>query len=216
MTKQKIQVALVDDHQMVLDGIGHMLGSYPFIQLVGSYITGNALLAGLEKVQPDVLLLDIHLTDFVGEDLVPLLTQRYPGMRILAITSMDNTNRVRNLIRMGCLGYLLKNTAAHTLADAIQTVYKGVSYIAPDVKEQILRDTLQLKTEMPAQSVLLTRREKEILQLICKAHSSKEIADQLFISLNTVENHRKRLFQKMNVKNMAGLVRKALAIGLVD
>ncbi len=216
MKEQQIQVALVDDHQMVLDGLHHMLNGYSFVHIVGSYNSGNALLAGLEKIQPDVLLLDIHLTDYVGEDLVTILCQRHPSVRILAITSIDNTNRVRNLLRMGCLGYLLKNTAATTLAEAIQTVYKGVSFVAADLKEQILRDTLQLKTEMPTQSLLLTRREKEILQLVCKAYSSKEIADQLFISLNTVENHRKRLFQKMDVKNMAGLVRKAMTLGLIE
>jgi len=213
--KEKIQIDIVDDHQMVLDGLRQMLSSFPDIQIQNTYLTGQSLLAGLKKQQPDVLLLDIQLTDYTGEDLVPLLIKNYPAVRILAVTSIDTTARVRNLMRMGCLGYVLKNVQSNTLLEAVETVYKGLSYITPELKEQLLEDMLHLKKEMPAQQLLLTRREKEILQLIALEYSSRDIADKLYISLNTVENHRKHLFQKMDVKNLAGLMRKALMLGLI-
>lgn len=211
-----IKIAIVDDHQMVVEGLQHMLGSYTDIEIQDTYYTGNTLLVGLKKRQPDVLLLDIHLPDFVGETIVPIIIKEHPAIRILAITSVDNINRVRNLIRMGCLGYLLKNTPAVTLVEAIKTVYRGVSFVTPALKEQILVETLRLKNEMPAKPLFLTRREKEILQMISLGESSKQIADKLFISLNTVENHRKHLFQKMDVKNIAGLIRRAITLGLID
>lgn len=211
-----INLAIVDDHQMVIDGLCQMLRSYNNIAVGNTYNNGNALLAGLQQQQPDVLLLDIQLTDFSGEDLVPVIVKKYPAIRILAVTSVDKTSRVRQLIRLGCLGYLLKNTPATTLAEAIQTVYRREAFITPVLKEQILMHTLQLKSEMPALSILLTRREKEILQLVAREYSSQDIANELFISLNTVINHRKNLFQKMDVKNLAGLIRKGMHMGLID
>ncbi len=216
MNSNTINIAITDDHQMVLEGLQHMLKAYADFNIIDTYTTGNALLAGLKHRQPDVLLLDVHLNDFVGEDLVPLLIKQFPAMRILAITSIDNTSRVRNLIRMGCLGYLLKNTPASTLANGIRTVAMGTSFVDPVLKEQLLQDLLQFKNEMAAGHLLLTRREKEILQLLAHEKSSKDIADQLFISLNTVENHRKHLFQKMDVRNVAGLIRKAMILGFIE
>ncbi len=215
-SNKDIKVAIADDHQMVVDGLMHMLDGYPHIQVQHTYLNGQGLLAGLQREQPDVLLLDIHLTDYVGEDLVPLIVKNYPAVRILAVTSVDNIARVRNLVRQGCLGYVLKNVQSGILVQAIETVYKGTSFITEDLKEQLLQELLHLKKELPAQPLLLTRREKEILQLIAREYSSKEIADQLFISLNTVEIHRKHLFQKMDVKNVAGLIRKALQLGLIS
>lgn len=216
MSLNKINIAITDDHQMVIEGLQFMLKDYPDLYISDTYTNGNTLLAGLQSRQPDVLLLDIHLNDYVGEDLVPLIIKKYPGIRILAITSIDNVKRVRNLIRMGCLGYLLKNVPATTLAEGIRTVYTGVSFIGPGLKETLLQDMLQLKGEMPLRPLLLTRREKEILQLLAQQHTSKEIAIQLFISLNTVENHRKHLFQKMDVRNIAGLIKKAMALGWIE
>ena len=216
MNLNKINVAIADDHQMVIEGLLFMLKDYPDLDISDTYNNGNALLAGLQRRQPDVLLLDIHLNDFVGEELVPLIIKKYPGIRILAITSIDNVNRVRTLIRMGCLGYLLKNVPATTLIEGIRTVYTGVPFIGPGLKESLLQDMLQLKSELPVRALLLTRREKEILQLLAQQCTSKEIAEQLFISLNTVENHRKHLFQKMDVRNVAGLIKKTITLGLIE
>jgi DNA-binding NarL/FixJ family response regulator len=216
MSPNKINVAITDDHQMVIEGLLFMLKDYADMDISDTYNNGNALLAGLQRRQPDVLLLDIHLNDFVGEDLVPVIIKKYPGIRILAITSIDNVSRVRNLIRMGCLGYLLKNVPASILVEGIRTVYTGVSYIGSGLKEMLLQDMLQLKSELPSRELLLTRREKEILQLLSQQCTSKEIAERLFISLNTVENHRKHLFQKMDVRNVAGLIKKTFALGLIE
>ncbi len=216
--EHKIQIAITDDHTMVLEGLQRMLTGLDDIEIGACYKNGQSLLAGLQKGQPDVLLLDIHLTDYVGEDLIPVIVKNYPGIRILAITSVDTTIRVKNLIKKGCLGYLSKNASADTLIEAIRTVYKGLPYVEEPIKNQLFEDMLYLKKEIPTspQQLFLTRREKEVLQLIAREHSSKEIADTLFISINTVEIHRKHLFQKLDVKNLAGLIRKALLLGFID
>ncbi len=216
MRTDTIQVAIVDDHQIVVEGLQHVLSNHKHIHITQTYNSGRALLSGLATRQPDVLLLDILLSDYSGEELVPIIINNYPAVRILAITSIDATARVRNLIRQGCLGYLLKNTPISTLVEAIETVYRGAPFIETVLKEQMMQDMLRMKKDMPARQMLLTRREKEILQLIALEYSSREIADKLFISVNTVENHRKHLFQKLDVKNLVGLMRKAMILGLVD
>lgn len=218
MMVKNIQIAITDDHPMVLEGLQKMLTEVEGIEIQACYKNGQSLLAGLHKMQPDVLLLDIHLPDYVGEDLIPIIVKNFPAIRILAITSVDTTIRVKNLIKKGCLGYLSKNTSADTLIEAIKTVYKGIPYVEEQIKKQLLEDMMYIKKEIPlsSQQLFLTRREKEVLQLIAKEHSSKEIADALFISINTVEIHRKHLFQKLDVKNLAGLIRKALLLGLIE
>lgn len=211
-----IQLSIADDHPMVLAGLIHALQHKNNIKVLSTFTNGNALLAGLKKQQPDVLILDVLLPDCTAEELLPIISQAYPALRVLALTSIDNIARVRNLIHLGCLGYLLKNAHEETITEAIEAVYRGVPYITPDLKAQLKRNELDARKEMPAQGDLLTRREKEILQLIVKAHTSKQIAELLFISPYTVENHRKHLFQKLDVKNVTGLVQKAIVLGLIE
>lgn len=213
--KETIIVDIVDDHQMVIDGLIHMLSYSSHIHVQSTYLNGQSLLAGLEKKQPDIILLDIHLTDYVGEDLIPIITGKYPHIRIIIVSSMDTIARVRQLVKLGCSGYLLKNVQHHQLISAIEKVYHGDTYITDELKERLVNEMFELKKELPVAPLVLTYREKEVLQLIAQEFSSQEIADKLFISKNTVEIHRKHLFQKLDVKNVAGLVRKAILSGLV-
>lgn len=214
---QTIQIAIADDHPMVADGIQKMLAAYTGLQVDSICYTGAALLNRLAVAQPDVLLLDMQLPDYIGEDLAPLLLERYPTLRILVVSSVDTDARIKYMMRIGCAGYVLKNIPGAELAQAIKTVYQGDKYLGEEIKAHFLNDLFHTgasaKTATP---LLLTRREKEILQLIAKEYSTKEIADQLYISPFTVENHRKNLILKLGVKNVAGLVRKGMILGLVQ
>lgn len=215
MNHIKIQVSIVDDHPMVLGGLLYALNYKHSIQIQNTYTDGKSLLAGLQKRQPDVLILDVLLPDCTAEDLLPIITKTYPAIRILALSSIDNIRRVRNLIYLGCLGYLLKNAHEETITKAIETVYKGIPFVTPDLSTQLKNENVNEQGKGITKGNILTRREKEILLLVIKAYTSKEIAEQLYISLHTVENHRKHLFQKLDVKNVTGLVQKALALGLI-
>ncbi len=214
-----INVALADDHPMVISGLTNMLHPFPHINVAQVYTTGGALLEGLKKVQPDVLLLDVLLPDMKGPELAQIITGKYPTVRILAITSLDAPVHVKSMIRNGSKGYLLKNTGQETLVEAIETVYKGQEFIEPMLKEQMLQNLLHYKKKEGSaysnDKPVLTRREKEVLQLVVQEYSNQEIADQLCISLRTVENHRFNLQQKLNVKNTVGLVKVAIQMGLV-
>jgi len=212
----RIHIAITDDHPMVISGLKHILSTAHHIRVQASYTSGKALLAGLSKEQPDVLLLDVMLSDCIAEDIVPVIHKAYPAIRILAVTSVDNTSRVKQLTKSGCLGYILKSADPETLVTAIENVYKGVPFISPELKEQLFNEMLWHKKQLPAQGELLTRREHEILQLVAQGMQSKEIASGLNISLHTVETHRRNIFLKLDVKNAVSLISKATSLGLLE
>jgi DNA-binding NarL/FixJ family response regulator len=209
-----IRIAIADDHHMVINGIEHMLHPCPHISVSGIYQTAGALLEGLQQEVPDVLLLDIQLPDQYGDELLPTLLKQYPSLRVLTLTNFDNTFYIKNMMRRGALGYLLKSTDQKTLIEAIETVYTGRQFL-PDTLRQRLVDDM-LKTRKQGEQPQLTWREKEILQLIANGCTSQEIADKLFLSHHTVNNHRLNLIMKLDVKNVAELVKKAVQLGLVE
>lgn len=212
-----IKVSVVDDHPLAISGVENMLRPFKHIEIISTYTSGALLLEGLTKVQPDVLLLDILLPDQSGQDLAEIISKTYPKVNILALTSLDAPSHVKGMMRRGCKGYLLKNTDQDTLVTAIEKVYNGEEYIEASLKEQMLHNIIKGKREhLSNPKIVLTEREKEILTLIVNEHTSKEIADKLFLSLRTVEGHRLNLLQKLDAKNTVGLVRIAMQMGLID
>lgn len=208
-----IKVAVTDDHDMVLRGIETMLKASNEVKVVASYNSCNATLSGIERDLPDILLLDINLPDGSGIELCKTLCKDFPKLHILALTNFNETAFVKNIIRNGAKGYLLKNTDRNELESAIKKVYRGEQYLQKSIQKKLLDESFGLtsrKTFIPK----LTRREKEVLKLIVEELTTQEIADKLFISVKTVETHRSHLIQKLEVRNTAGLVRIAIEKGL--
>ncbi len=214
-----IKVTIADDHPMVISGIQNMLQPFAHIQVISTFSHGMELLEGIKINQPDVVLLDILMPHMEGPEIAQSISRDFPDIKILAITSLNAPSHIKSMMRNGCKGYLLKNTDQKILVEALETVFKGEEYIEPVLKEQMLKNMLHFKERQGSQSAdklpLLTRREKEILQLIIQEYSSQEIAEQLFLSLRTVENHRFNIQQKLNVKNIVGMVKMAIQMGLV-
>ena len=210
-----IRVAVLDDHNMVLRGIETMLEDSDDIKIIDSYSRGLQLLENISSNVPNVLLLDINLPDSNGIDLCKELTKKHPEVAIIALSNYSETGFIKNMLRNGAKGYLLKNTDKQELITAITTVYKGSNYLPRGIQDILLNDSIG----NPSQTTFipkLTRREKEVLDLIAKEHINQEIADILFISTKTVESHRNNLIQKMGVRNTAGLIRVAIEKGLLD
>lgn len=210
----EITVGIVDDHNVVINGVQNMLYDFPNIKITDVYSNGESLLAGLKKRQPDVLLLDIQLPDINGDDLTEKISNTYPNISILAMTGFDTSYYVKSMLQKGALGYLLKNTSASILVEAIETVYNRNRFVDPSLRQQLIDDMIMNKKQ-EFEQVMLTRREKEILKLIMEECTSPEIAKKLFLSVNTIENHRASLLQKLHVKNTAGLVKVALQRKLI-
>jgi DNA-binding NarL/FixJ family response regulator len=210
-----IRVAIVDDHPIVTNGLKKILNDFSHLQVVAIYITGNAMLQDIGQSKPDVLLLDMNLPDLEGPELARQVIKKHPQTKIIVLTSSDITIQVKKMLNIGCMGYLLKDSDDATIVQAIETVYEGGKFLSPVIQQRLVDDMFKSK-QNDKQHTLLTRREKEVLKLITQEFTNQEIADKLFISLHTVDNHRSSLLQKLNVKNTAGLVKKAIENGLVD
>jgi DNA-binding NarL/FixJ family response regulator len=214
---RNINIAIADDHPMVISGLISLLAPFRHIHVVGAYPNGSALLEGLAHNCPEVLLLDIILPDTSGKELVTTIKALYPDVKILIVTSLDAPTMVNSLMRRGANGYLLKGAGPQLLVDAIETVYHNQEFIDSALKEQMLQNVMKYKSDTLQQKTApeLTQREKEIIRLIAQEFTTKEISEKLFISYRTAENHRYNLIQKLDVKNTAGLVKAAIHLGLL-
>ncbi|POY36756.1 DNA-binding response regulator [Solitalea longa] len=210
-----ITLTIADDHIMVINGLKTMLEKHDGISIISTNINGKELLDSLALAQPDVLLLDIQMPGMTGIELCPIIVKTYPGIKIITLTSFEESHYVKQMIRNGVSGYLLKNTDQNTLIEAIEAVYNGQQFIDPQIQKILLEESLSGK-KVSSYEIPLTKREKEILKLVAEEKSNQEIADLLFISLRTVETHRLNLSQKLNIKNTAGLVKEAIKRGLIQ
>lgn len=211
----KIKLAITDDHLLVINGLKAMLAPYPHITIVYESNAATALMEALPTAQPDVLLLDIQMPDIDGLELCKQVHKNHPDIKIIALTNFMESHYIKQMLRNGASGYLLKNADEETLVAAIEQVCNGEQFLDPGIKQQLLHEMLTGQRSS-GYEIPLTRREKEILKLIAEEHSNQQIAEKLFISLRTVETHRLNLTQKLAVKNTAGLVKEAIKRGLVD
>jgi DNA-binding NarL/FixJ family response regulator len=208
-----INIVIVDDHPLVINGVKDMLSSLPHMVVRNTYINGKSLLEGLQEHLPDVLLLDINLPDIRGEELMVKINKIYPNLKVITLTNFDNTLYASRMMHNGAKGYLLKNVEKQVLISAIESVYNGGKFIAPELEQRIAE--LQKKLSKSAYAkASLTPREIEILKLLAKGQTNQQIADTLFLSKRTVENYRLNLSTKLEVNNTAGLVKYAMENGL--
>jgi DNA-binding NarL/FixJ family response regulator len=165
----------------------------------------------------DVILLDINLPDIDGVDLCKKIGALYPDINIIALTMYNEGSFISGMLKNGAKGYVLKNSDKGLLKEAIKTVHAGGSFFGEEVTKTLMQSMMpETQTSKSGNIPKLTRREKEVLKLIVQEHTTPEMAEKLFISLNTVETHRKNLLQKLNVRNTAGLVRFAVENKLVN
>ncbi len=210
----QIKLAIADDHPMIVDGLKSILSEYGHITFCGAYTNGEALIAGLANETPDVLLLDIQMPGKSGDELLPLLLKCHPDLKVLTLTNFDSVLYVSNMLQRGAKGYLLKTADKSVLIQAIETVFHNVEFVDRSLQDKLQR--AKRNTGRVASKMSLTGREKEILQYIVYGNTNPEIAEQIQLSVHTVENYRDSILLKLDVKNTAALVRKALQLGLVE
>lgn len=207
-------IAITDDHQMVMQGIETMLRYEPDMVISHKYNSVASTIEGLSKQQPNILLLDINLPDGNGIDLCKKLTEQYPQLKIIALSSFSEIAFVKRILNNGANGYLLKNTSKEELIEAFKTVLNGGQYLQSDIQKKLLQSSLGQK-KSASFIPKLTRREKEVLTAISEEFTSLEIAEKLFISSKTVETHRMNLISKLGARNSVGLIKIAMEKGLL-
>ncbi|MBO9611276.1 MAG: response regulator transcription factor [Dyadobacter sp.] len=212
---KKIEVAIIDDHEVVIDGLVAMLSTADQLEIAYTTQSGRELLGYLQANAPDVLLMDIQMPEISGIELCKQVLQQQPKVNIIAFSSFDDSSYVKNVMRKGARGYLLKNSDKRTIIRAIECVMRGEDFLDDAIKNILLQETITGQRRS-IYEIPLTKREKELVTLIAEGHSSQEIADKLYISLRTVETHRLNINQKMGVKNTAGLLKEAIKRGLID
>jgi DNA-binding NarL/FixJ family response regulator len=192
-----------------------MLSTERSLEVVYTTTKGVDLLEYLHHRQPEVILLDIQMPQINGIDLCKQVLKAHPHIKVVAFSSFDDTHYIKQVLRSGASGYLLKDAGQQTIVDAIASVVCGEQVIDESIKKILLQESIT-GHRRSIYEVPLTKREKEILKLIAEGQSNQQIADQLFISLRTVETHRFNLTQKLEVKNAAGLVKEAMRRGLTE
>jgi len=211
-----IKLAIADDHQLILSSISEAVKRVAYIEVTGTYKTGEELQKGLEQAQPDVLLLDYHLPDQNGAQLARFVTYHYPRVRILALTGFEKPGLATEMLESGCMGYLLKATVnAQVIIEAIERLYEGHMYIDAALRDKYASTIRRNNTEAEDAKAGLTDRELEVLRGIVAEQSSQEIADRLFISKRTVDHHRHSIMMKSGTKSIVGLIKFAIERKLV-
>lgn len=210
-----IKLLIADDHQVLIEGLVELLNGFEHIEIVKTVNNGQQVLDALNDHNIDVILLDINMPILNGLDACKKIKQKYPDTKVLALTTLDKGSFIQQMLKNGASGYLLKNTSQDELITAIETVYRGETFINEQTNKILLNSLMNQK---PNEAFIptLTRREKEVLDLIAKEMTTNEISEALHISLNTVETHRRNLIQKFNVRNSVGLVREAMLKGILD
>ena len=210
-------ILLVDDHQIVIDGLKILLEEAPNVGGLYEALSGEEVLNCVESTDINLVLLDVNLPDKSGFDICKMLKEQYEDIKIIALTMYGNAGYINKMIKAGADGYLLKNTGKEELLKAIDSVMQGERYFSKQVTDILVSGMQEVKKPKSTDFIQkLTRREKEVLQLIIDEYTTDEIASKLFISSTTVISHRKSLLRKLNVKNVAGLVRKTFQFGLLD
>jgi two-component system response regulator NreC len=211
--KRKIRILLADDHKLVRQGFRLILLSQPDMDVVGETGNGREAVELARTLRPDVVVMDVAMPELNGIEATRRIREISPHIRVLALSVHRDSVYVREIIRAGAEGYLLKESADTDLLAAVRAVAAGNSYLSPEVSGVILRDYRKHATN-PLD--LLTSREREVLQLIAEGKTNKEIAGLLNLSIYTVDGHRARIMEKLNLHSVGELVRFAVRNGLVD
>ena len=212
----KIKILLADDHKIFRDGIRSILEKEKDIAVVDEAANGKEILEKLENLEVDVIILDIDIGKPSGIEVTEILSEKYPDVKILILSMIGLHDFVIQALEKGATGYILKNTGKDEVITAIRSVAKGDSYFSKEVSSILVEQLNKPRTiKKRSEGIPLTAREVEVLQLIAQEFSNPEIAEKLFISIRTVDTHRRNLLEKLGLKNTAGLVKYAMMKGLV-
>ncbi|KAA0992868.1 response regulator [Dyadobacter aurulentus] len=207
-----MKVYIVDDHPIVLQGLKNLLEAREGIEVTGVFDQGETVLAALAVTVPDVILLDVNLPDTSGIILCQKIRQRYPAVKVVALSVHNERTVIMGILQSGASAYVLKNAIGDDIIAALHAAMEGQIFLCAGTQKVLNSSTGNDLKEVPR----LTRREKEILELIGRGYTTQQIASDLFISTHTVESHRKNLMEKFEAPNTATVIKLATEFGLMQ
>ncbi len=207
-----IKIMIADDHQVLLDGLTALFEGSSEVQVVATAPNGKVVLEKLADLEVDIVLLDINMPEMNGVETCRQIMRKHPDVKVIAISMYKQSSYVKRMKSYGARGYILKDDSAEEMIEAIQKVHEGNEYYSSQLMELLRTNVLRGQDEINPN---ITDREKQVLQLISEGFSNKEICAKLFLSVHTVDSHRKKLLSKYNAKNTAELVKKAMDQGIV-
>lgn len=211
-----IRAVLVDDHVLIRAGLKALLHSVPNVQVVGEASDGHEAVQVVEKIQPDVVIMDIAMNNLNGLEAASRITREWTNVKVIILSMHANEEYVGQALDAGATGYLLKGAEPAELELALKAVMRGETYLSPSISKHLVQDYLSHRKEKLGSIVELTARQREVLQLVAEGRSTKEIAKKLAVSIKTVETHRSELMRRLDIHDVAGLVRYAIRRGLVS
>jgi DNA-binding NarL/FixJ family response regulator len=212
-----LKVLLADDHQVIREGLRMLLDSHNGVEVVGEAENGRKVIAMLQKIVPDVIVMDVSMPELNGIDATTRIRKEYPSVKILALSMHTDRRFIEGMLKAGASGYLVKDCAATELLSAIEMVATGDIYLSPKIAGKVLKGYLnRTPSRRTPGAYKLTSREREILQLIAEGKNTKQIAFELFLSPKTVETHRRNVMEKLNIHNVAKLTKFAIKEGLTS
>ena len=216
---KRITVLLAEDHEIVRQGLRKLLEAESDLEVVGEAATGRQAVALTKKLHPDVVVMDIAMPRLNGLEATRQIRQAFPETKVLVLSAHSDDAYVEEATAVGAAGFLLKQTSSHVLATAIRQVQKGNTFFSPSIAKQH-REHYQKSSDraglVKKKGDRLTSREAEVLQLVAEGQANKQVAAELGISIKTVEKHRQRLMEKLNIHDTAGLTRHAIAAGIIE
>lgn len=213
---QPLRVLLADDHRLVRAGIRSLLEEIPSVQVVAEAGDGRETLDLVQKYNPNVAIVDVAMKGLNGLDVAARIARDFPQVKVLILSMHTNEEYVIQALKSGAAGYLIKDAATEELRLALESVAKGDTYLSPVISKSVIDNLLARSGEETAPAGVLTPRQREILQLIAEGKSTKEIAAILGVSVKTIETHRTQLMSRLDIHDIAGLVRYAVRTGLVS
>lgn len=209
-----ITVFLVDDHTIVRDGLRYLLEAQKNIRVVGEASDGREAIRKVRRLRLDIVIMDILMAGLNGIEAAGQICRECPATRVIMLSMQSSSESIVRALKAGASGYLLKESAGRELVNAIHEVHAGRRYLSPKVSEQVIGACLNRAEEMRDPLATLSRREREVLQLVVEGRTSAEIADTLFLSVKTVETYRSRLMQKLGIRDIPALIKFAIQHGL--
>ena len=218
MTEQSITVFLADDHTIVRQGLAKLLEAEPNIKVVGEAQDGREAVNKVQKLNPDIVIMDIAMPLLNGIEATRQIKKLLPQTRIIILSMHSHDRYISELINLGASGYLLKDATGGEIIKAVSAAMKGDIYLSPSISRRVVEDYLSLKKTSSREDLYakLSNREREVFQMIAEGHSTRKISDILYVSPSTVKTHRANIMEKLQLDNISQLIQFAIRLGIVD